>query len=300
MSVCLAPTLALRPIALSDQPLLSAALRRANLPHCEYTFATLWCWRGYSQLRWGVLDDGWIVLRVRGPDGVERYLSPIGIGDPRPAVEWCLRDLAEDGEDPALCLVPERVASALGPHYAVTPDPASADWVYRRADLADLPGRRFAAKRNHVHRFERANLDWTFEPLRPEDRLACRGLLAEWSVGSPEHPMLAFEQEALRAGLDAWTPLGLQGGVLRAGGRPVGFAVGERLTDDTFVVHHERADRAVEGAYQALCRAFARALPARFAFVDREQDLGVPGLRAAKASYLPSHQEPASTVTWAS
>lgn len=296
MSLAYAHTTVLKPIDLQDRAWLEATLRRAALPHCEYCFATLWTWRRCHDPRWAVLDDGWVVLRVRGLDGRDRYLSPVGNGDPGPAADWCLADLAATGGTPELCLVPERICAALAGRYSVAEDRDNADYVYRREDLADLPGRHYAAKRNHIHRFERAHPGWTFTPLGPADLPTCRELAAVWEVGSPEHEQVGWEREALMTCLSDWPALGLVGGVLRAGGRVVGFCLGEPLTDDTFVIHYERADRLVEGAHQALCQAFARSLSPRFRWIDRESDLGVPGLRQAKTSYRPARLEGVGTV----
>lgn len=297
MSACPDPTPVLKPIDLADRPFLDGALRRAGYPHCEYTFATLWSWRGYHAPRWGVLEDGWVVLRVRGTDGRDRYLSPVGTGDPRPAVAWCLADLVATGGVPELCLVPAGIAASLAGTFVATPDRDNADYVYRRADLADLPGRQLAAKRNHVRRFERAHPDWSLAPLCADDRGACLDLATSVTVGSPDHPMRVQEQAALLACLEAWPALGLSGNVLRCGERVAGFCLGEPLAEQTWVVHHERADRTIEGAHQALCRAFAETLTAQFTWIDREQDLGVPGLRQAKSSYLPERLERVFTVT---
>lgn len=295
MSVCVVERPRFRQIALGDRALLEPALRRAGYPLSEYAFATLWAWRGYTDLRWTTLGD-WLLLRVRGDDGLDRYLCPVGTGDPEAVVGWCLRDLAETGGVPAICMVPDGVRARLGEAFTATLDPAAADYVYRRTDLALLPGRRFSAKRNHVHRFERHH-PVDFRPLESGDRLACRGLLAEWSAGAGDHPLLAYEEEALRDCLTAFGELGLTGGTLRAGGRLVGFAIGEPLTADTWVVHYEKADRGVEGAYTVLMRETARVLAEGCALVNRESDLGIPGLQAAKRSNQPVHLEAAWRVT---
>ena len=79
--------------------------------------------------------------------------------------------------------------------------------------------------------------------------------------------------------------------VLRIGQRIVGLTLGELQTPDTFVVHYEKAYTELDGAYQMLAREFARTVPVTVSFIDREQDMGVDGLRQSKLSFFPDHFE---------
>ena len=83
--------------------------------------------------------------------------------------------------------------------------------------------------------------------------------------------------------------LGLRGGVMTAGGRVMGFAFGQPLNGDTFLIRAEKADASLPGVYQVINQEFARHAAAGFAWINREQDLGLPGLRRAKESYYPHH-----------
>lgn len=286
-----------RPISIEDRDELESRLRHAGYPLCEYTFATLFCWQGCNRTRWAVHQD-WLLLRFEA-GGHERFLCPVGTGDPRPAIDLCMDHLARRGHPPVVEMVPGRVRDRLpAGAYWVEPDKPNFDYIYLREDLATLAGRRYSRKRNHIKHFSES-CSWTFLPLVPQDVHDCLCFLEEWRAGLVDsgNPWLDFEVNALRVCLAHLMPLAVMGRVLRVDGRVAALSIGEALTEDTFVVHYEKAVRDCEGVYPMVSREFARAVPDRFTWINREQDMGVPGLRVAKESWFPVRQEPAFTLT---
>ena len=90
--------------------------------------------------------------------------------------------------------------------------------------------------------------------------------------------------------------LNLKGGVLKADNRIVGITIGEQLNSDTFVVHIEKALADVQGAYPMICNQFAKANAAELKYINREEDLGLEGLRKSKLSYKPAFMVDKYTV----
>jgi hypothetical protein len=172
------------------------------------------------------------------------------------------------------------------------PDQSNDDYVYRREDLAEFPGKKFARKRNHVARFLR-NASWSFDKVDSANMSECLGFLDDWCVshGCEEDPRLDYEVEALRTCLGHMDALGQSSFVLRAQGGIVGMTLGELMSDDTLVVHYEKAYPEHDGAYQMLSREFARTAPTSVVWIDREQDMGVEGLRQSKLSFFPDHMQ---------
>ena len=114
-------------------------------------------------------------------------------------------------------------------------------------------------------------------------------MTGEWIA---EHNESAYdsafdEARAMRIAMSHFDELKLDGAYLYIGDRPCAFTVGERICRDTYIVHFEKADASITGAYPMINREFARKTINSFEFVNREEDLGLPGLRKAKESYKP-------------
>lgn len=287
-----AADLVFKPLGLPHRDEVQRYFDIARNPLCEYSFGALFAWQAGYDTRWAIFADRWLLLRYV-VDGHERFVCPVGSdADVRPALDVCLRSLQQRGEEPRIDFVPARIAETLRRDgYELVDDRDNADYVYAREELAELPGRRHHRKRNHVAAFHRAG-DHRFEPLTVENRHDALAL-AESASGDLGAPELA----ALMRGLEHHEPLRFMGRLLRGHhGDAIGVALGEPLDAQTFVVHFELADRSYPGAYQALCQLYARAVPPRFGFVNREQDMGAPGLRRAKLSYHPLRLEPAYSL----
>ena len=179
---------------------------------------------------------------------------------------------------------------AAHPDLVALEDRDNADYVYRVEDLARLSGRRFDGKRNQIKKF-RKSVDAHYRPIDPGLVQACGDAQAFWCDvrQCSIHADLEAENKAVMVILECWSELDLIGGALLADDRVVAFAVGERLAPNTAVVHLEKGDVNFPGVYQAINQAFCENALADCTWVNREQDLGVPGLRKAKESYHPDH-----------
>ena len=178
------------------------------------------------------------------------------------------------------------------------------DYLYDIDRLADLPGRRLQSKRNHINRFESICPDWSVEEIGPENLAECAAMDREWNRlrrGQPEseEETLADERHALSLAFCHYRELGLSGLLLRAEGRVAAFTMGSPIGPDTFDVHFEKAFSDLPGAYPLINREFARWLRERhpgLRWLNREDDMGLEGLRQAKSSYHPDRMVEKSTV----
>lgn len=113
----------------------------------------------------------------------------------------------------------------------------------------------------------------------------------KWSqqkTENSEREGYADERRSMRYVLNHWSELDGHGGALLVGGKLVAFTFGAAVNHDTFDVCVEKADTEYDGAFAMINREFARSLPPRFVYVNREEDLGISGLRKAKLSYHPA------------
>lgn len=162
------------------------------------------------------------------------------------------------------------------------------DYLYLRQELAELKGKDFQTKRNHVNKFKK-RYDYRFVPLSAEMVPDCLRLYDEWcgERRCGEDEGLVQERQALTYALERYRELDIIGGSLWVEGKMVAFTFGVAVNYDTFCVHAEKALGEYEGAYNTVNREFAEYLPEKFVYLNREEDLGLPGLRKAKMSYRP-------------
>lgn len=162
------------------------------------------------------------------------------------------------------------------------------DYVYSREKLATLKGKKYHAKRNHIAYFER-NFNWSFEPLSRENIDECIAMNEKWYSMNVEKnkEQIENEREVLRLNFAHFDEIGGIGGVLRTDGEVIAFTFGERLNENTFDTHFEKAYSDIRGAYPMINMLFAERMLTDYEFVNREDDVGSEGLRSAKLSYHP-------------
>jgi len=271
-----------RPLELSDKPLLQEIFLELQPEVSELVFANLYLFRkahGYtlSRMRKSLVVFG------RGYGGEAYFLPPLD-GE---RGETTLTLLAAGN---SLYGADERfVADHLTPaEITASEDRSSFDYLYLREELATLPGNRFHKKKNRINYFT-ARHRFSVEPFSPRHLSGSLELLRAWrrvreaAPGSP----LDLETGATGEALMLAGELGLEGVVVLLEGRVAAFALGERLNRETAVCHFEKSDPFIEGLAQLVNREFSRILFTDCTFINREQDLGEPGLRGAKSSYHP-------------
>ena len=273
---------AARPLELTDRHLLETRFSQLQPRVSEMTFAGLYLFRTAHEYTLSCIGQV-LVIRGCGYDGATYCLPPLG-----EEAETASEELLQAGqvlyglEADAL----ERLAGR--DDLDILEDRDSADYLYLRSDLAELPGNRFHKKKNRINYFA-ARHGYETGVYTPEHRCGCLQLLDEWGrmAEAAGNRSFALEMDATAEGLALADELGLQGVVVLVDGRIRAFALGERLNRETAVCHFEKADHFMEGLSQFVNREFARLLFTDCHYINREQDLGEPGLRNAKLSYHP-------------
>lgn len=271
-----------RPLDLCDRPLLNRIFADLQPRISELTFAGLYLFRIAHDYRLTMAGDAIVVLG-KGYDGRGYFLPPLS-GDVSGALSALLdARLSLYGADEQFAF-----RYLAGEGIRLIEDRDSFDYLYLRNDLAELPGNSFHKKKNRVNYFTSRH-DHTVDLFGERHRDGCLELLEEWRRvrGGNESESLKLEAEATAEGVELASHLGLEGVVITVSGVVKAFALGERLNRDTSVCHFEKADPFMEGIAQLVDREFNRLLFADCIWVNREQDLGEPGLRSAKLSYHP-------------
>ncbi len=258
--------------------------RLAMLPDgvSEYTFAGLYLFRRTYDYHLSRLPNDGLLVAGR-KDGESFCMLPCGLPDEDELVIELMtrysyiKGLSESNADAAWIRM-ERLG------YTVQEDRDNFDYLYRKADLAELSGRKYHKKRNHVNAFIN-NYHYDEGPLTRENRDEALMILEKWQALREDRSDYAAAREAL----ERFEDLELKGYLVCVDGKAVAYTLGEPLMKGrSFVVHFEKAIDHYRGIYQFINKAFAAILPRHYVWINREQDLGDEGLRQSKMTYRPS------------
>ena len=284
-----------RPITLADKSWIDPIVLTDGGRSADYNFGNLYLWnRLYRQLICRVGDR---LLVKQRHNGIRSFYFPIGTGDFRQPIE-ALREFTDARGYPLLIRGVEEhnreLLESAYPHcFSWSEDIDNADYIHLAERLSTYAGKALHGKKNHCNRFE-AEHNWEFRPLTRDLIPLCMDMMSSWIEENSERLAegISYEYEAISRAFAAYEDLGLEGGVLFADGRVAGFSVGELCARDCFDVHFEKADTSLNGAYSMVCREMARLAMAshpELVYINREEDMGLEGLRRSKLSYKPEY-----------
>jgi len=284
-----------KPMQLEDGDFIREILKKYQPQTSEWTFTNLFIWRSHYEFHWSFYQECLVVLCLGGNHG-DYALEPIGppsrLDVTRNLLKW-LRE--EKGTEAArIERADQRLVSELegAENLIIEPTRDQFDYVYRTEDLIKLAGRKYHSKRNHINKFRR-NTSFVYTPIKVDHVRPCLDLVETWCEWRrcEEDLNLVGEWEAVREALAHVEALEIIGGVILIENKVKAFALGELLSDQIAIVHMEKADPDIPGLYALINQQFCENNWQGVSFVNREQDLGEPGLRKAKLSYYPDHLE---------
>lgn len=275
-------------LTISDREAVQAVSLHAGRRNCNYNFANLLGWKFWFQTEVCVLEDV-VVLRYSFK-GKHEYMVCTARDLPQELIEALRED--SQGDLTIRGLEDSQVEALQATHHSkftIETEPArnQYDYIYRRETLATLRGGGLNAKRNHINHFRAEYPDFEYRPLTPELFDECRHLRNIWLEERDANATMEAEQRVMETVFAHWEALGMLGGSIFVDGRMVAFTYGSAVTTDTFDICAEKADRHVEGAFTIINQQFAQHLPEQYLYLNREEDMGLPGLRKAKLSYHP-------------
>ena len=297
--------LSFRGIEITDKPWVDEALKRSQFRGCEYTFGNNFVWRRVYRVEIAQYNELYFV-RWGMDDGTYKFSFPAGGCDVKTGVELLKSYCSENGlplHIYANRAVTEQVLALYADAVAEYNRDGS-DYVYLAEDLAELKGKKYHSKRNHLNRFYEN--DWSFEPITSDNISECIAMNEIWcsenicEFGCDDDDSRSKEDESciVRCSFKYYDKLGYKGGLIRVNGEVQAFCFGEEVADDTFVVHVEKALRNYQGAYTAINREFVKSLDGKYKYINREEDTGAENLRKAKLSYHPCFLEDKFDITF--
>jgi len=285
----------IRPLLLADKKLISGYLRRHPPEISEHTFTNLFIWQPSRPILFAEIEDS-LVFLVKAAREKDKYIL---FGPPLGAISIPDVFSSFGGDIIGAVRIPDTDADKLsGPHFVVNPDRDNADYVYRVADLAELAGRRYAKKRNHIKQCFGSHA-CEYVPITAELLAECETMQENWcnTRDCGRNPGLCNEANAIAETFAHYNEFELLGGAVRVDGTIQAFAIAEELHPGTAVWHFEKAMADIPGLGQLINQWFSQYGLSGFDYVNREQDLGIPGMRQAKESYYPHHMVPKNCIS---
>ena len=284
------------PLTPDDRKRVQAVTLGSGRRNCNFNFANLIGWQFWYNTEVCICHE--VVVFRFNLEGRRAYMLCSASAPSAGLLELLCHDAATAGapllilnmeDEPAAAvkaLMPERVT--------VEPRRNQYDYIYQREDLAKLKGGSLKAKRNHVNKFLSIYPDFEYRPLEPSLFDECRRLARTWrteveeSQHDSDYELTAdAEARAMENVFTHWQQLDAIGGSIFVDGRMVAFTYGAPVTHDTFDVCVEKANRRIDGAFNIINQQFADHLPEQYVYLNREEDMGLEGLRKSKLSYHP-------------
>ncbi len=267
-------------------------LKKSGRMACETSFTTIFMWRRHYHNEIATAGTH-VFIRTGGDNPV--YQLPT-VDHLREGIELLLEDAHQRGHKLRLFgedretvgkieeLFPGKFTFALSRN--------DFDYIYKQSDLAMLSGRKYHSKRNHIAAFTR-QYAWEYETITRENIPEVSELSREWcrqrgNCGNSANAELRAECCAIQEALTHWEALGLSGGLIRVEGKARAFTFGSPINNEMVDVHVEKALRDFAGLYPIINREAVIHEWSRYTYINRENDMGLEGLRKAKESYHPA------------
>lgn len=274
------------PLALAHRPLFEAYGPK-EAESADSGFVNLWLWRHARRIEVAEFS-GFLCIRQTYPGSDPVMLMPLGQGDLSAVLEALRQIFSQQGYPLTFRALNESMKAALSEawpdRFIFTPTPEHDDYLYETQALIELKGRAYHAKKNFVNRFEAA-YGLHYESLNADNFSETLAFLEQWFARAP-YPADAEKQGILDL-LAHRELFNCTYNLLRAEGEIAAFTVGEALSSDRVVIHVEKGDSRFPGSYQAINRTHLEREWAHTKIVNREEDLGIEGLKKAKLSYHP-------------
>ncbi len=289
-------TLIDREISINDKDCFDKYFETADVLASEMSFTNLFMWKDHYKIRFGIINDFLCIMSVR--DNLNPFcFFPIGDyekGDEfKKTIETLNGYFASEGWKLIFSRVTKQqveILNNIGIEYNATEDRDNADYVYTVKSLSTLAGKKLDGKRNHINKFKRL-YSYEYEEITSSNIQECKDIVEKWyrQRGQSGDESLSHERIANLELLDYYGILDLKGGLIRVNGETEAFTVGEQLNKNTAVIHVEKANAEIHGIYTVINQQFINNQWLHMEYVNREQDMGIAGLRKAKLSYNPDH-----------
>ena len=277
-------------LEIDDRLWIGRKLRLTSRQICELSPGNIFIWKDFDHTRVTCINDN-VCMQINPPNEAPYFLEPVG-GNKIPETVKTMFELRG-----RISRVSKHFTTLL-PKGAYTFEPLrnQFDYLYLREELAQLKGKKFDGKRNHIKRFRSAHHNYQYWPFDPAAKDKALALFEKWFAVRQESkffPRLAYTSQkgAIVEAFRYFKELHLLGGMLWSDHKLMGFTIGSAINPETISVHFLYGDPEARGSSQTMLWQACSKTYHEYKIVDLEQDLGIPGLRSAKLSYHPLRLE---------
>ncbi|MBZ9571423.1 DUF2156 domain-containing protein [Methanobrevibacter sp. TMH8] len=275
-----------KPITLSDKPIFDDYFNKTDFNNAEKNFSNLFMWRKTYEYEYAIINN---CLCIKGKlrDSKKPFCHfPYGGCNIKDSLSLIKEIFEKEGESliikPLLPEMKECLERTLE-NFTLIEDRDSFDYIYTSNKLITLSGSKLRNKRRWLKKF-RENYNYTYEEINSKNLMEAKEFTINIIKNSnnDKNEIIAMEEM-----FDNLFELNIKGCIIRVDGEIVGVSTGEELTKDTVIIHSERANTNFEGIYNCINQEFCEKQWADYKFINREEDLGIEGLRQAKLTYRP-------------
>lgn len=271
---------------ISDKEWIDDVFENSGYIGADFCFGSLYLWQDVYRCK--ICKKGDFLYRIY--EGKETYYAfPIGNGDYKIAIEMLIEDSAIRNIPFQMFGITEdmkKIISSIMPNkFRFEFKRNMSDYIYDSNSLSFLKGKKYHSKRNHVSKFKK-NYNWEYKDIDINSLDNVRAFFDKWFLLNSDKN-IESEKIAVKKALDNFVELGLSGGYIEVDGQIVALTIGEPINNEAFDIHFEKALLNYAGAYPTINQEFAKRNLSNYKYINREEDMGIEGLRKSKLSYHP-------------
>lgn len=284
-------------LELDDKETLMKYIGDYNFNTYEYSFLNLYLWKKYCNVEYAILDDSLIIKKTEENKGTV-FMQPIGYSQENlkdiisQLMEYKksntnMKVLFSDIEEPFL----EELKKQYGEDIKYFEDVKNFDYIYETDKLIKLNGDKLRKRKSQYNHFV-SSYAYDVKDISDDKVIKdCIDFAQEWFSGQPSNYQLVCEVEGIKDIIHNLERLNGLGMAVYVNDVIAGFTIGEIVNKNMAIIHIEKGDTIYNGIYAFINRTFAELYLKDILHINREEDIGIPGLRRAKLAYDPIRLE---------
>ncbi len=279
-------------IDIDTKHIINEFFRAQRIEASDALFGNLYIWHFSREITYAIIYDC-LIIKTHYPNEKFPFIFyPFGHGDAFAALDWAREYFKSNNAPFKIRSLESHQKIALESYapnmFEITANRDRFDYIYRVEDLIKLSGKKLHNKKNHFNRFLNTYPNFSYERVDSANALEVLATYEMWMADNPNATQgVRNEYKGIRAVLENFAKLDMKGAFIRIDGKIAGFSLGEQINEDSVVIHIEKGNTFYTGIYQAINQQFLANDWNDMMFVNREEDLGVDGLRHAKMTYHP-------------
>lgn len=280
------------PIDITSKNIIKSFFNMQRIEASDLLFGNLYIWHFSREIKYALLNDCLVVMTKFSDEPYPFIFYPLGLGDKKAAILNMKEYFLDNNMPFSIRSIEEwqkqELIENFGESFEISLNRDRFDYLYKIDELITLNGRKFHNKKNHLNRFFNLYPNFKYEQIDSSNTAEVLDTYTKWLNENPKiNDGLRNEYIGLKAALQNFDKLDMKGAIIRIDGSIAAFSLGEQINDNSVVIHIEKGNIFYSGIYQAINQQFLANNWSNLEFVNREEDLGIEGLRKAKMTYHP-------------